>query len=98
MSTTENPKIPGWTRSRSSVTLLAMDGGRIETRLYASLRKWNLTSYSFVGTTTVKDFLRNAGIREEDVGIVVINGKRQQLDTGLQDGDVVSLFPLIDGG
>ena len=46
----------------------------------------------------MKDFLRNAGIREEDVGIVVINGKRQQLDTGLQDGDVVSLFPLIDGG
>ncbi len=75
-----------------------MNAARIETRLYASFRKRNITSYSFTGTTTVREFLLRSGIREQDVGIVVINGKQQQVDATLSDGDILSLFPLMGGG
>lgn len=78
-----------------------MAPGRIEMRLYASLQKWNpspVTEYETAGITTVRDLLKGSGIPEGEVAIVMVNGKRGQLDSALQHGDSVSLFPLIGGG
>ncbi len=46
----------------------------------------------------VRDALRENGIPEEEVAIIMINGKRGRPETGMSDGDTVSLFPLIGGG
>jgi molybdopterin synthase sulfur carrier subunit len=74
---------------------------RIEMRLFASLQKWKpipVIKYDLAGTRTVKELLLENGIPENDVAIIMINGKRGQLETTLRDGDAVSLFPLIGGG
>jgi molybdopterin synthase sulfur carrier subunit len=78
-----------------------MGQGRIEMRLYASLQKWKsppVTEYEPAGIGTVRDLLKESGIPEGEVAIVMVNGKRGQLDSALQHGDSVSLFPLIGGG
>lgn len=78
-----------------------MAPGRIEMRLYASLQKWKpspVTEHETAGITTVRDLLKESGIPEGEVAIVMVNGKRGQLDSALQHGDSVSLFPLIGGG
>jgi sulfur carrier protein ThiS len=46
----------------------------------------------------VRDLLKESGIPEREIAIVMVNGKRGQLDSALQHGDSVSLFPLIGGG
>ena len=78
-----------------------MGHGRIEMRLYASLQKWKpspVAEYELVGISTVRDLLKESGIPEGEIAIVMVNGKRGQLDSALQHGDSVSLFPLIGGG
>ncbi len=78
-----------------------MAHGRIEMRLYASLQKWKpspVTEYELAGINSVRDLLKESGIPEGEVAIIMVNGKRGQLDSAIQHGDSVSLFPLIGGG
>ena len=37
-------------------------------------------------------------IAEEEVGVVLINGRHGSLDQALAEGDILSLFPLVGGG
>jgi sulfur carrier protein ThiS len=46
----------------------------------------------------IVDLLNNLGITENKVALVAINGKTQKLDTLLQSGDMVKLYPFITGG
>jgi molybdopterin converting factor small subunit len=39
-----------------------------------------------------------AGVRAEDVYIVIINGARADLEAPLAEGDRLGLFPAISGG
>jgi molybdopterin synthase sulfur carrier subunit len=78
-----------------------MNTGRIEIRLYASLqnRKSNpVASRELTGAKTVRELLLDIDIPEQEVAVIMINGKRRQLETTLSDGDEVSLFPLMGGG
>ena len=78
-----------------------MDPDRVEMRLYASLRKWKpapVSECALPAAATVRGLLRENGIPEEEVAIIVLNGKRGSLDSALRRGDTVSLFPLIGGG
>lgn len=47
---------------------------------------------------SVREVVRGEGLREEDVFLIMINGLQAQLDSTLQDGDVLSLFPPVGGG
>ena len=47
---------------------------------------------------TVGDVVAEAGIRAEDVAIVMINGQNAKLDSPLSDSDRVGLFPVVSGG
>jgi sulfur carrier protein ThiS len=70
-------------------------------RLYASLQKWKLNpgaSIELDRAKTVRELLLDSNIPEQEVAIIMINGKRRQLETILSEGDEVSLFPLIGGG
>lgn len=74
---------------------------RIEIHLYASLqkRRTNPAARCEIGDAkTVRELLLDIDIPEKEVAIIMINGKRRQLETKLSDGDEVSLFPLIGGG
>jgi molybdopterin converting factor small subunit len=47
---------------------------------------------------TVGDVVAEAGLRPEDVAVVMINHGRGALDSPLTDGDRVGLFPAVSGG
>jgi molybdopterin converting factor small subunit len=47
---------------------------------------------------TVRDLLPTAGISAADVFVVTVNDVRADLDTSLDEGDRVGLFPVLSGG
>ncbi|MDQ7032117.1 MAG: MoaD/ThiS family protein [Desulfonauticus sp.] len=47
---------------------------------------------------TVRDVLKMLDIPEEEVKVVFVNGEYKDLDTSLQDGDRLGLFPAVGGG
>jgi molybdopterin converting factor small subunit len=78
-----------------------MRAAQVEMHLSASLQKWKkapVASYALAGKKTVREFLLENGIPKDEVAIILINGKRQQFETLLKDGDSLSLFPLMGGG
>jgi molybdopterin converting factor small subunit len=46
----------------------------------------------------VRDVVVEAGVRPEDVYIVILNGTRVDLAAPLTDGDRLGLFPAVSGG
>ena len=42
--------------------------------------------------------LARLGVPQEEVGIIVRNGRREAIDCLIQDEDVVELFPILSGG
>jgi molybdopterin converting factor small subunit len=37
-------------------------------------------------------------LTEEEVGVILINGRHSNLEQPLNEGDILSLFPLVGGG
>ncbi len=75
----------------------------IDVRLYAALaRASDPSSPEFEVEArpglAVRDVVVAAGIRVEDVAIVMINGQLAELDSLLSDNDRLGLFPAVSGG
>ncbi len=47
---------------------------------------------------TVQDVVRDLGLPERLLGIVVVNERHATVDHRLQDGDALMLLPLLGGG
>lgn len=47
---------------------------------------------------TPRDILRTLHISEEDVAILLINGRDGEMETNLVEGDYLSVFPPVGGG
>jgi sulfur carrier protein ThiS len=78
-----------------------MDTFRIRLRLFASLQKLqpgNPIDHEVDGPKTVGQFIREKGVPDDAVTIVMRNGSRADMDAPLADGDSLEVFPLIDGG
>jgi sulfur carrier protein ThiS len=72
-----------------------------EIQVYASLLKWVRTPRTYFevkGAKSVADIMDDLGIPEDDVAIVMINGKRGHLQSIILSSDSIKLFPLIGGG
>ncbi|MCR4429649.1 MAG: MoaD/ThiS family protein [Tepidanaerobacteraceae bacterium] len=48
--------------------------------------------------TCLKEILNAIGVPEDDVGMVIVNGRWRQKDCIIKDNDAVELFPYMDGG
>ena len=48
--------------------------------------------------TDCRKIVMDLGLTEEEIGIILVNGRHASLDHLLQDGDTLSLFPLVGGG
>jgi len=46
----------------------------------------------------VRDIIRSLNLSEKDNFITMINGVHCKLNQNLNDGDVLSIFPMIAGG
>ncbi|MCE5264204.1 MAG: MoaD/ThiS family protein [Deltaproteobacteria bacterium] len=71
---------------RLHLTLIEMAGGQKELTVDAR---------EPVALPAVLDRL---GVPHEEVGIIVRNRRREDIDCMIQDEDVVELFPILSGG
>jgi len=73
---------------------------QVTVKLFASFRiKWFKEATSeYTQGVEVLDIVNEIGIPVNDLGIVLINGNHASINDKLQDGDIVSLMPLIGGG
>lgn len=73
---------------------------QIEVRLFATFRKgrWVSKKLSFDKAVDIRYILNGLQIKEEDLGIALINGEYSKVDSILKEGDVLALFPPIGGG
>ena len=72
----------------------------IDVRLFAGLRQGRQKIYQMEPDTihTVQDIMDILSIDRKEVNILLINGFHQKPETGVKDGDIVSLFPAVGGG
>jgi len=74
---------------------------QIKIKLFASLRKQlgiNELTMTIDGQKTVRDVIQALNLSVNENYITMINGVHGKLDHALQDGDVLSIFPMIAGG
>lgn len=73
---------------------------RVTVKLYSSLRQGRFQEepMDYTMRVTVAQAAVQLGIKVDDLGMVLINGQAVTLDHKLQEGDILSLFPLIGGG
>jgi sulfur carrier protein ThiS len=77
----------------------------IEVRLYSSLRKYHpdpggsqALAIRLGDQANLGKLLSDLKIPEEEVAVVMVNGRSEKKDYLLQNKDRVGLFPLIGGG
>lgn len=72
----------------------------IEVRLFASFREGRekISFLDFKEFRTIADIADHFSIPYEELAISLINGKHSRLDSLVNDGDVVALFPPVGGG
>ena len=73
----------------------------VKIKLFATLKKYSppdAGNYPIVPVMTVGDLLRQLGIPEHEAKIIFIDGLKVSLDTTLEGGETVSIFPPIGGG
>ena len=73
---------------------------KLEVRLFATFRDGREKKYflDLNEDTIPRDVVNMLKIDEEEVAILLINGRDGKLDTILKDNDVLSLFPPVGGG
>lgn len=70
-------------------------------KLFATLKKYSppgADNYPITPETTLRDLIETLGIPEDEAKIIFIDGVKVALDSGLQGGETVSIFPPIGGG
>lgn len=74
---------------------------QIKVKLFASLRNQvgkKELDLNISEQKQVRDVIKSLKLSEQDNFITMINGVHCQLDQGLNDGDILSIFPMIAGG
>jgi molybdopterin converting factor small subunit len=72
----------------------------IEVRLFASFRnnRWKSKHFTIDEEATIKKIIEQIGIKAEELGIVLVNGRHSEVDTVLKNDDILALFPPLGGG
>ena len=73
---------------------------QVTIKLFANFRnnRFNKEILTIAPGVTVGAIVTELAIAEEEVGVILINGRHSSLDQELAEGDILSLFPLIGGG
>ena len=72
----------------------------MKVKLFASFRdgRFNEKEWDYVDGITVGGILEKLNINTKDVGVVLVNSRHRETDYKLQEGDTLSVFPLLGGG
>lgn len=73
---------------------------QITLKLFATFRngRFKVAEQELPDGTDVRAVVLSLGLTEEEIGIVMLNGRHGELDSKLAHGDTLSLFPLVGGG
>lgn len=72
----------------------------VEVRLFASFRvgRFKCKRLIYGDETQIIDILNSLKIKKEEIGLVLVNGNYSNIDTYLNDNDVLAIFPPAAGG
>lgn len=72
----------------------------VTVKLFANFRvgRFKIEQRDYPQGIPCREVIAAVGIGEQEIGIILINGRHAALDTRLQEGDTLSLFPLVGGG
>jgi molybdopterin converting factor small subunit len=72
----------------------------VTVKLFATFRTGRFANESreYQAGTKVTDVIQELSIDGEEIGATLINGRHVEEDAELQDGDTLSIFPLVGGG
>lgn len=75
----------------------------IQVKLYANLVEYSKSKKKefeilWSDGMNVEKILKDEGISKKITKIIMINGRRQDIDFVLKDGDRVAIFPPVGGG
>lgn len=72
----------------------------ITVKLFATFRngRFKIEQQEWPEGTDCRHIAAGLGLTEEEIGIVLINGRHVPLEQLLGHGDTLSLFPLVGGG
>jgi len=73
---------------------------QVTIKLFANFRnnRFNKEVRTITPGVTVGAIVSELALTEEEVGVILINGRHSNLDQPLTEGDILSLFPLVGGG
>jgi len=72
----------------------------IAVKLFASFRtgRFKCADQEYRAGADCRTVILALGLTEAEIGVVMVNGRHAALDHILQEGDTLSLFPLVGGG
>ncbi|GFO66712.1 molybdopterin synthase sulfur carrier subunit [Geomonas limicola] len=73
---------------------------QVTVKLFATFRngRFKLEERELPEGTLVRQVVADLSLTDDEIGIIMINGRHGMLDQELLPGDVLSLFPLVGGG
>ena len=73
---------------------------QITLKLFATFRngRFKVEEREIPEGTDCRSIVLGLGLTEEEIGIILINGRHGELDQKLSHKDTLSLFPLVGGG
>jgi sulfur-carrier protein len=73
---------------------------KITVKLFATFRngRFKIAEQLRQAGTDCRHIVLELGLTEEEIGIILVNGRHVTLDYLLKEGDTLSLFPLVGGG
>ncbi|MRR33119.1 MoaD/ThiS family protein [bacterium] len=73
---------------------------KVTVKLFATFRigRFGEVNKEYEAGTTVGDVLKELSLPEDEIGATLINHRHVEEDQLLQDGDTLSIFPLVGGG
>jgi molybdopterin converting factor small subunit len=73
---------------------------QVTVKLFATFRngRFKIEEQELPEGTECRNVVLNLGLTEEEIGIIMINGRHGALDQKLAHKDILSLFPLVGGG
>lgn len=73
---------------------------KVEVRLFAYFRtnRQKKQILTLKEGATIQDVINLLGIDQEDISILLLNGRDGSADRKLSDGDVIAMFPPVGGG
>lgn len=69
-------------------------------KLFAQFRvgRFKVEQRDYQQPINARQILVDLGIAEQELGVLMVNGRHADIDLSLSDGDTVGIFPLVGGG